>query len=246
VSTEQKAHKTALFEQFARVAKALASPARLQLLDLLTQAERSVEALAQAAGMQLGNTSAQLRQLRDAGLVTARRDGVHVYYRLAGQDAAALYAALRDVAHAHLAAARAARAAYLGLGVDEPTTEAVDRDELRRRLQAGTVRLLDVRPALEHAAGHIPGAISIPLDELPGRLHELAGDQDQDQELIVYCRGAYCVLAHDAVRLLAAHGRTAWALGDGLLEWRLAGLPVAVGTARPARAAASAPTWAAP
>jgi rhodanese-related sulfurtransferase/DNA-binding transcriptional ArsR family regulator len=211
--------KTALLTQFARVGKALANPARLQLLDLLIQAERSVEALAAAAGMPVGNTSAQLRALHAAGLVTARRDGTRVFYRLASDDVAALYRALCEVARTHLPDAEAARAAYLGSdGLAEP----VSRQELIRRAQAGDVVVIDVRPAEEYAAGHIPGAVSIPLGELPARLDALPAGT----EIVAYCRGAYCVLARDAVRLLHSHGRTARHLDHGMLEWRLDGLPV--------------------
>jgi rhodanese-related sulfurtransferase len=211
--------KTALLAQFARVAKALASPVRLELVDLLAQAERSVEDLARAAGLPVGNTSAQLRELHAAGLVASRREGIRVFYRLAGDDVAAFYRTLRQVALARLPAADAARAAYLGS--DEPA-EPVSRDELLRRAEAGEALVIDVRPAAEYAAGHIPGAVSIPLGELPARLDELP----DGSEIVAYCRGAYCVLARDAVRLLRAAGRAARPLRDGMLEWRLDGLPV--------------------
>ncbi len=211
--------KTALLTQFARVAKALASPVRLELVDLLAQAERSVEDLARAAGLPVGNTSAQLRELHAAGLVASRREGIRVFYRLAGDDVAAFYRTLRQVALARLPDAEAARAAYLGS--DEPA-EPVSRDELLRRAEAGEALVIDVRPAAEYAAGHIPGAVSVPLSELPARLDELP----DGSEIVAYCRGAYCVLARDAVRLLQAAGRAARPLQDGMLEWRLDGLPV--------------------
>jgi rhodanese-related sulfurtransferase/DNA-binding transcriptional ArsR family regulator len=217
VSTERK---TALLAQFARVGKALANPARLQLLDLLIQAERSVEALAAAAGMPVGNTSAQVRALHAAGLVTSRRDGTRVYYRPASDDVAALYQALCEVARTHLPDAEAARAAYLG---SDDHAEPVSRAELIRRAEAGDVYVIDVRPAEEYAAGHIPGAVSIPLGELPARLGELPAATD----IVAYCRGAYCVLAPDAARLLRASGRAARHLAGGMLEWRLDGQPVA-------------------
>jgi len=216
VSTERK---TALLAQFARVGKALANPARLELLDLLIQAERSVEALAAAAGMPVGNTSAQVRALHAAGLVTARRQGTRVFYRLASGDVAALYRALCEVARTHLPDAEAARAAYLGS--DQPA-QPVSRPELLRLAEAGDVFVIDVRPAEEYAAGHIPGAVSIPLGELPARLDALPAGT----EIVAYCRGAYCVLAPDAVRLLHANGVPARHMADGMLEWRLAGLPV--------------------
>jgi len=216
VSTERKA---ALLAQFARIGKALGNPARLQLLDLLIQAERSVEALAVAAGMPVGNTSAQVRALHAAGLVTSRRDGTRVYYRIASSDVAALYRAMCELARTHLPDAEAARAAYLHSDdLDEP----VSRAELLRRAEAGDVTVIDVRPAEEYAAAHIPGAVSIPLGELPARLDKLP----PGSEIVAYCRGAYCVLAPDAARLLRASGRSARHLAEGMLEWRLDGLPV--------------------
>jgi rhodanese-related sulfurtransferase len=210
--------KTALFEQFARVGKALGSGKRLELLDLLAQGERTVESLARAAELGLTTASAHLQTLKQANLVTTRRDGTKIYYRLAGDDVAALYALVQAVAGEHLADVAAARAAYLG-----PETEEVTREELLRRVQSGDATVIDVRPREEYAAGHIPGAVSIPLDELAERLAELP----LDQEIVAYCRGAYCVFAHDAVRLLTAQGRPARRLTDGMLEWRLADLPIA-------------------
>lgn len=214
--------KTGLLAQFCRVAKALGNPARLELLDLLTQAERSVEDLAAVAGMPVGNTSAQLRALHAAGLVTSRRNGTRIYYRISGDDVAALYRAMREVARTHLPDAEAARSAYLGNGDGEPA-EPVGRSELMRRAAAGEVLVIDVRPAAEYAAGHIPGAVSIPLEDLPARLGTLA---DDGTEIVAYCRGSYCVLARDAVRQLRSAGRRARHLADGMLEWRLDGLPV--------------------
>ena len=211
--------KTALLTQFARIAKALGNPARLELLDLLTQAERSVEELAAAAGMPVGNTSAQLRALHAAGLVTYRRAGTRIYYRITGDDVAGLYRAIREVARTHLPDAEAARSAYLGS--DEPA-EAVSREELMRRAATGEVLVIDVRPAAEYAAGHIPGAVSVPLEDLPARL----GALPDAAEIVAYCRGSYCVLARDAVRQLRAGGRDARHLADGMLEWQLDGLPV--------------------
>lgn len=215
-----RAAKSALFEQLARVGKALASGKRLELVDLLAQGERTVEALARAAGLGLTTASAHLQTLKQANLVATRRDGTRIYYRLAGTDVAALYALVRAVATDHLPDVAAARAAYLG-----PETEQVTREELLRRARSDEVVVLDVRPREEYEAGHIPGAISIPVEELAGRLAELPADQ----EVVAYCRGAYCVFAHDAVRLLTAAGRPARRLADGMLEWRLADLPVARG-----------------
>jgi rhodanese-related sulfurtransferase/DNA-binding transcriptional ArsR family regulator len=218
------ANKAALYEQFARVGRALASGKRLELLDLLAQSERSVDALARAAGLGVTSASAHLQILRQANLVSTRRDGTRVLYRLAGPDVADLYARLRTVAHTHLPDVQMARVTYLGREVD---SEPVGRDELLRRAAAGDVTVLDVRPAEEYAAGHIPGAVSVPIEELAQRLAELP----LEAEIVAYCRGAYCVLAHDAVRLLVARGRRARRLADGMLEWRLADLPVATGAA---------------
>ncbi|AXK35032.1 ArsR family transcriptional regulator [Streptomyces armeniacus] len=217
------ARKAALYDAFARTGKALSSGKRLELLDLLAQGERTVDALAKAAGLNLTTASAHLQTLKQAGLVATRRDGVRIHYRLAGDDVAALYALLRQVAHIHQAGVEPARTAYLG--ADE--AEEVDREALRTRAEAGEVVVLDVRPAEEYAAGHIPGALSIPVEELAERITELP----QDTEVVAYCRGAYCVLAYDAVRLLQERGRRAVRLTDGMLEWRLADFPVAADAA---------------
>ncbi|NUU21710.1 MAG: metalloregulator ArsR/SmtB family transcription factor [Streptomycetaceae bacterium] len=215
--------KAALYDALARTGKALSNGKRLELLDLLAQGERGVDALARAAGLGLTTASAHLQALKQAGLVATRRDGVRIHYRLAGPDVAALYALLRDVAQAHRPDVDAARTAYLGDGaVDEVT-----REDLLARVRAGEVVVLDVRPAEEYAAGHIPGALSIPVDRLAERIAELP----DDTEVVAYCRGAYCVMAHEAVRTLHAHGRRAIRLTDGMLEWRLADLPVTTGTA---------------
>lgn len=218
--------KTALYEQFARAGKGLANPKRLELLDLLAQGERSVESLADAAGLSLSTASAHLQALKDAGLVRTRREGTFVHYRLAGNDVAALLALLRTVATSHVADARLAAADYLGAPVGDDAT-AVARDELLRRARTGDVVVLDVRPAVEYAAGHVPGAVSVPLEDLEQRL----GDLPAGVEIVAYCRGAYCVLAHDAVDRLTAAGRRARRLHEGMLEWRLAGLPVDSGVA---------------
>jgi rhodanese-related sulfurtransferase len=213
------ASKTALFEAFASIGKALASAKRLELVDLLAQSERSVEALAKAAGLGLTTTSNHLQVLKQAGLVDTRKQGTKVFYRLAGGDVAALWAQLRRVGSVHLAEVERARAAYLGC----EDTQEVTREELQRRITEGGVTLIDVRPSQEYTAGHIPGALSFPLADLPERLAELPGDGT----IVAYCRGAYCVMAHDAVRALIAEGRPAVRRADGTLEWRLADLPVA-------------------
>ncbi|MDA3630531.1 metalloregulator ArsR/SmtB family transcription factor [Saccharopolyspora sp. WRP15-2] len=210
--------RNALFDQFARVGKALGSGKRLELLDLLAQGERTVEALARAAQLGTTTASAHLQTLKQANLVATRREGTKIYYRLAGTDVAALYALVRTVASTHLPDVAAARTAYLGSDDAEP----VSREELLRRAESGDVVVLDVRPREEYEAGHIPGAVSIPVDELADRLGEIPADQ----EVVAYCRGSFCVLSHDAVRLLTAHGRSARRLADGMLEWQLAELPV--------------------
>jgi rhodanese-related sulfurtransferase/DNA-binding MarR family transcriptional regulator len=213
--------KAQLYDAFAASGKALASGKRLELLDLLAQGERTVDALAKAAGLNLTTASAHLQILKQAGFVATRREGVRIHYRLAGDDVAQLFALLRKVAEAHQAAVPAARSAYLG----EDGAAEVSREELRARVAAGGVVVLDVRPVEEYLAGHIPGAHSIPVDELADRINELP----EETEIVVYCRGEYCVLAHDAVRLLTDRGRRAIRLDDGMLEWRLADLPVDAG-----------------
>jgi rhodanese-related sulfurtransferase len=213
--------KVELFEQLARVGKALGSGKRLELVDLLAQCPRSVADLAAAAGLGLTTTSAHLQALKHAGLVAATREGTTIRYRLASTDVAALYVHLRSVAAAHLPDVDASRHGYLGTSGGEDTEE-IDRDELLRRVRAGEAVVLDVRPAVEFAAGHIPGALSIPVGELPGRLDELP----PDATIVAYCRGPYCVFAYEAVRLLSGHGRRAARLADGMLEWRLDGRPV--------------------
>ena len=210
--------RTLLFDQFARVGKALSSGKRLELLDLLAQGERTVDALARASELGLSTASAHLQALKAANMVTTRREGTKIYYRLAGTDVAQLLALVRAVASAHLPDVEAAASTYLG-----PDTEQVTRAELLERIQTGQVTVIDVRPREEYAAGHIPAAVSLPLDELAEHLAELPDGHD----IVAYCRGAYCVLAHEAVRMLTEHGHTAMRLADGMLEWRLADLPVA-------------------
>lgn len=218
-----RASKEALFAEFAAVGKVLGNPSRLELLDLLSQGPRSVEELAAAAGLGTSTCSAHLQTLREAGLVAPRREGKRIYYSLAGDDVAGLWDHLRRVAQSHRPHTELARRAYLG----PEDTSTVGTEELLRRLQQGDAVVLDVRPAPEYAGGHLPGAIHIPLEELADRLAELP----PDREVIAYCRGQYCVLAHDAVRLLESHGLDARRATDGVLEWRLAGLPVEAGAA---------------
>jgi rhodanese-related sulfurtransferase len=215
-----RAAKTALFDEFARAAKALASGRRIELLDVLANGERSVEALAGEVGLSLANTSQHLQVLRRAGLVTSRREGTSVFYRLAGREVFEFWRALRTLAASRLAEVERLASAYLGAR-DE--LEPVTREELARRLQDGDrLLVLDVRPAAEHAAGHLPGAVSIPVAELRRRLAELPGDR----EIVAYCRGPYCAFAHEAVAVLRQEGFSAWRLEDGLPEWEAAGLTV--------------------
>jgi rhodanese-related sulfurtransferase/DNA-binding HxlR family transcriptional regulator len=202
--------KSALFEAIALMGKAFASPVRLELLDLLAQAPRSVEELARASGQSTANTSQHLQALRAAGLVERERDGTRVRYSVAPEPLR-LWLALRDVSAARLAEVQRAADDYLGDAV-----EAIDRGELIERLARGDVVLVDVRPVEEFAAGHIDGSRSIPLDELERRITELPSDR----EVIAYCRGPFCVYAHEAVRTLRAAGRSARRLEDGVPEWR--------------------------
>lgn len=218
-----RATKDALFAEFAALGKALGSPKRLEVLDLLAQGPRSVDELATATQVGISSCSAHLQALRQAGLVDTRREGTRIFYSLAGDDIAALWDHLRRVAQRHRPHTELARRAYLG---PEDTT-AVDTDELLRRLDGGDTVILDVRPDPEYTAGHLPGAVHIPLDELTQRLSELP----PGREIVAYCRGRYCVLAHDAVRLLNRHGMTARRAADGILEWKLAGLPIDTGAA---------------
>ncbi|HLX47215.1 MAG TPA: metalloregulator ArsR/SmtB family transcription factor [Streptosporangiaceae bacterium] len=210
--------KDALFDQLARVGKALANPKRLQIIDVLAQGERTVESLAQATALKLTTASAHLQTLRAGGLVRGRRDGARIYYRLAAGDVARLYVMLRDVAMMYLAETERVAREFLG----EDEVEAISRDDLLDGLRNGELVLLDVRPATEFTAAHIEGAIGIPLDELCQRLSELPADL----EVVAYCRGEYCVLAYAAVRLLRSNGWRARRLNGGMLEWSLENRPV--------------------
>ena len=205
--------KEALFEAIAAMGKAFASPRRLEILDLLAQAPRTVEELARATGQSSANTSQHLQALHAAGMVSRTREGTSIRYDLAGDEVLALWLALRDVAVARLAEAERAAREYLGDDVD-----AIDIEELRERLNRGDVVLVDVRPEKEFRAGHIEGARSIPLEELEERLAELP----PDAEIVAYCRGPFCAYAHEAVRRLDAGGRSARRLDEGWPEWRLA------------------------
>jgi rhodanese-related sulfurtransferase len=204
--------KSALFEAIAATGKAFASPRRLELLDLLAQAPRTVDDLARASGQTTANTSQHLQALHASGLVARRREGTRVRYSIASDEALRLWLALRDTSARLLAEVERAAHDYLGEDV-----EAIDRDELIDRMGRGDVVLIDVRPAEEYAAGHIDGARSIPIDELEQRLSEVP----DDREIVAYCRGPYCAFAHQAVRRLTAAGRPARRLDDGWPEWQL-------------------------
>ena len=209
---DMRRKKEALFEAIAVMGKAFASPRRLELLDLLAQAPRSVDELARASGQSAANASQHLQALRAAGMVTRAREGTRVRYAIVGDEALRLWLALRDASAARLAEVERAAHDYLGEDV-----ETIGRDELLKRLTSGDVVLVDVRPGPEFAAGHIEGARSIPLDELERRLSELA----PDREVVAYCRGPFCAYAHEAVRRLQAAGRPARRLEEGWPEWRL-------------------------
>lgn len=209
--------KDALFEQFARVGKALASPKRLEMLDVLAQSERNVESLARATALKVTTASAHLQALRQGGLVRSRKEGARIYYRLASDEVARLYATVRDVAIEQLAESERAARAFVGDDGMEPIT----RDALLTKLRMGQIVLVDVRPELEFDAGHIDGAVSMPLGELYDRVAELPPDLD----VVAYCRGEFCVLAYEAVRMLRAKGHDARRLSGGMLEWRLEGRP---------------------
>jgi rhodanese-related sulfurtransferase/predicted transcriptional regulator len=208
-----QAAKRALFEAIALMGKAFASPRRLELLDLLAQAPRSVEELAEESGQSTANASQHLQALHAAGMVTRTREGTRVRYALAGEEALRLWLALRDASAAQLAEVERAAHDYLGEDV-----ETIGREDLRERLARGDVVLIDVRPPEEFAAGHIEEARSIPLAELERRLAELP----PDHEIVAYCRGPFCAYAHEAVRRLNDAGRMARRLEDGWPEWRLA------------------------
>jgi rhodanese-related sulfurtransferase len=212
--------KAALFDAFASVAAALGNGRRAEIVDVLAQGERSVEEVAKETGQSLPNASHHLRLLAKAGLARSRRDGNHVYYRLASERVAELWAAVRDVAERHAAEVTVLAVEYLG---DRADIELLSAPELHERLERGNVVLLDVRPEAEYRSGHIAGAVSAPLE----RLASVAEGLPRRREVVAYCRGPYCVYADDAVRLLRAQGLKARRLDVGFPEWRRAGLPVA-------------------
>lgn len=214
--------KNPLYGHFARIGHATASPKRIELLDLLSQGEKTVEQLAEHSSTPIKNTSAHLRVLRQARLVDTRREGTYVFYRLAGEDVARFLRDLQALARSRLAEVQQAAALYID-GRDE--LEPVTFKELRRRLRAGDVTLIDVRPQEEFRAGHIPGALSLPVDQLRRRLPTLP----KSREVIAYCRGPYCMYSVEAVQLLRKHGYKARRAEEGIPDWRAQGLPVAAG-----------------
>lgn len=214
--------KERIYGEFARIGKALSSPARLELLELLSQSEKTVEELAGEARLGVKNTSAHLRVLREARLVETRKAPPYVYYALADDAVAGVVRELQTLARRRLAEVdRIARLYFESPSELEPVSAA----ELHARLRAGEVVVLDVRPAEEYRAGRLPNAVSIPIDELERRLDELP----KDVPIVAYCRGPYCVYARDAVELLRRHGYEASRMADGVPDWRRAGLPVELG-----------------
>jgi len=212
------------YREVARIGQAIASPARLGLLDLLRQGPRTVEALAKEAGLTLANASQHLKVLREARLVETEKRGVFVTYRLADDAVEGFYRALRGLAESRLAEVQQIARAFAD---KRGSLEPIDRRLLMRRMRAGEVTVLDVRPVEEYRAGHIPGAVSLPLKDLDRKLKSLP----KRREIVAYCRGPYCVLAPEAVAILRHHGYTARTMDDGVSEWRAHGLPVAVGEA---------------
>lgn len=213
--------KQALFEQLALVARALGSAIRLELLDYLAQGERTVEGLAEVTGLTVANTSKHLQQLRHAGLAQARREGLHVYYRMSGDDVLEAIMALRELARTRLAEVDHLIESYLAHKDD---MEAVAAGELMARLKDGLVTVLDVRPPEEFVQGHLPQAVNVPLPELEKHLDELP----RNREVIAYCRGPWCVLSFEAVSRLRKKGYRARRLDGGLPEWRQSGLPISM------------------
>ena len=208
--------KDSIYEQFARLGKAISAPKRLELLDLLCQGPRTVEALAEQAGISVANASQHLQVLRAARLVETEKKGLYVEYRLAGDEVCTFFFALRGLAESRLAEVEQVAREYFE---QRGAMEAVESEELLRRVRNGEVTVLDVRPPEEYRAGHIPGALSIPVGELKARLRELP----KDREVVAYCRGPYCVMAVEAVELLRKKGFTAHRLEQGVVDWRARG-----------------------
>jgi rhodanese-related sulfurtransferase/DNA-binding transcriptional ArsR family regulator len=217
--------KDQLYDQFSRIGKALSSPARLEILDLLSQGEKTVEQLAGGARLGVKNASAHLRTLREARLVEARKDAPYMVYRLADEAVARVVRELQALARERLVEVERVARLYFESPDD---LDPIDARELLRRLEAGEVTLLDVRPPEEYRAGHIPGAVSMPLEELGRRLAEIP----RDRPVIAYCRGRYCVFAREAVDVLRKGGFEARRMQDGVLEWRFSGHAVVTGDLR--------------
>jgi len=217
MSTEMT--KRELYQSIAKVAQALASGNRLQLLEFMAQGERSVDALSAMAGMSVANASQHLQALRRAGLVATRKEGQRVYYRVAGDDVVRLYQALRMVAESRIAEVRQLVNEFLG---DRGDLEPVQAGELLARAKKGLVTVLDVRPPEEYAAGHVPGAINVPIE----KLKEYFAKLPKKREIVAYCRGPYCLMSFEAVAVLRKRGWNARRLEDGFPEWKAAGLPV--------------------
>ena len=219
ISQNKRQFKDQLYEQFARIGKALSNPHRLEILELLAQGERTVEDLASEASLPIANASQHLQVLRAAQLVDVRRDGLYAYYRLSDERVFRVWQALRDLGELQLAEVNHLVQSFLQ---DRSPLQSINAAELAERIEAGDVLILDVRPELEYQAGHIPEARSIPIAELETRLEELR----RDQEIIAYCRGPYCVFADEAVALLQRHGYRARRLVEGLPDWQALNLPV--------------------
>lgn len=222
---EHREFKTRLYGQFARIGKALSSPHRLELLELLAQGERTVDSLATEIGLSLANTSQHLKALRQATLVDSRKVGLFVFYRLSDPSVFDLSKAIRTVAEHQLADLERLVREHFG---DRSDAEPVEMDELLKRARSRNVVVLDTRPPNEYAAGHIAGALSVPVDDLQRHLRQFP----KDKEYVAYCRGPYCVYADRAVEILRSHGRQASRLREGFPEWRAAGLPVETGIHR--------------
>jgi rhodanese-related sulfurtransferase len=218
-AADHRDFKDRLFEQFARIGKALASPKRLEIVDILAQGERTVEQIAKETAMSVASASQHLQVLKAARMVEVRRDGLYMHYRLAGEDVFRTWQAVRTLAESRLSEVDGVVEAYL---VDRDALEAVDAAELMERLSAGSVVVLDVRPEEEYRAGHIPGALSVPVDALEAALQTLP----KDREIVAYCRGPYCEFSDEAVALLRSRGFRARRLRQGLPDWRAAGMPV--------------------
>ena len=222
LSVKNNLTKSHLYEHVARIGKALSSPKRLELIELLAQGEKTVELLADQARIDMRLASAHLKTLREARMVETRREGKFVHYRLSGQDVARLWLDVREVAEEHLLELRAALE-QMSSAPDALSPE--DRGSLLAKARSGNIVVIDVRPEAEYAAGHLPFARSLPLAELERRIADLP----QDKAVVAYCRGPYCVMSDEAVALLRQRGFTAHKISDGVTEWQANGLPLESG-----------------